>query len=517
MDSQSNKILYHTSIYAIVHYICSFLGLVRAFIVAKLLGPFLYGFRNVFDMTIGFSYLTHFGTMFGMNRAVPYYRGIGDQKKVNEILSSAFWANLIFLAGISVLIITASFFLRAYAIIDSKYCDILLFTGFIIITNRLCLYYEVKLKLDKKVPVLSLLDLYGRIFGIVICIILTYFFSLRGFFSGILITDVAQLLLYYKVDREIPGFKILYPVIKNLIKVGFPIMAVGLMTMVLGNTDKLMILTYFSEEALGFYGISAFIGMLLGMIPGKLYQITLPYIMEEYGKTKDIHRIKNYFIDPTLIISYASPFAIAAIYFSIHIPIEYYLQKYIPSIAVIQILSLGYYFVILNTMATSVCFAVNKQKYILYLTVPCIFINVTLNYILIQQGMGINGVAFGTSAVNFIFNASILMLTVMQYEERYTKSFKFLSMIYLPFVYALFLMLSINFLFQKTFNELFSDAIYTAMKIIVFCLLYSLILVVIRNNPALQNLIVSIKNSKLKKRIVRLINYNKSSRARNVT
>jgi len=517
LKSQSNQILYHTSVYVIAHYICSFLGMIRAFIVAKLLGPYLYGFRHVFDMIIRFSSFSHFGTMYGMNREVPYYRGTGDKDKETDILSSAFWANLIFLFTISLFIITSSYFLRSYAIIDDKYCDILFFSGLIIITNRLCQYYEIKLKLDKKVTVLSILDLYGRIFGIVICIILTYFFNLRGFFTGILIGDVTLLLLYYNADKNIPAFKICFPIIRELIKVGFPIMAVGIMSMLLGNTDKLMILKYFSEESLGFYGISSFIAMILGMIPGKLYQVTMPYIMEAYGKTKDINQIKNYFIEPTVLLAYISPFIIAAIYFSIHIPIEFFLKKYMPSIIVIQILSLGFYFLILNTMATSICYAVNKQMNIFYLTIPCIFINVMLNYILIHQGMGINGVAIGTSITHFVFNFSILILTIKQYEESYSKLFKFLSLIYFPFVYALFLMLSINFLFQKTFDELWSDAIYTATKIVVFCSLYSLILFIIRNNSTLQNLVESMKNSKLKKRIVRLINYNKRSRVRNAT
>jgi O-antigen/teichoic acid export membrane protein len=455
--------------------------------------------------------------MFGMNREVPYYRGAGNKDKEKDILSSAFWANLVFLFTISLFIITSSYFMRSYAIIDERYCDILFFSGLIIITNRLCQYYEIKLKLDKKVTLLSLLDLYGRIFGIVTCIILTYFFKLRGFFTGILIGDVTLLLLYYKADKNIPAFKISFHVIKELIKVGFPIMAVGVMSMLLGNTDKLMILKYFSEESLGFYGISSFIAMILGMIPGKLYQVTMPYIMEAYGKTKDIHKIKNYFIEPTVLLSYISPFIISAIFFSIHIPIEYFLKKYIPSIVVIQILSLGFYFLILNTMATSICYAVNKQMNILYLTIPCIFINVILNYILIHQGMGINGVAIGTSITHFVFNFSMLILTIRQYEESYSKLFKFLSMIYLPFVYSLFLMLSINFLFQKTFNELWSDAIYTTMEIVVFCLLYSLILIVIRNNNALHKIVESMKNSNLNKKMVRLINYNKSSRARNAT
>ena len=340
---------------------------------------------------------------------------------------------------------------------------------------------------------MSVIDLFGRISGIVACILLTYFYSLRGFFSGLLIGDVVLLILYFNVDRNIPAFKISFPVINRLIKIGLPIMVAGFLIMFLGNIDKIMILKYFSEKALGLYGISSFVFMVLGMFPSKLYQVTLPYIMEEYGSTSDIQQIKNYFIEPTVLLAYLPPFLICGIYFGVHIPIKYYLGKYIPSIVVVQIMSFGYFFMILNTMATSICFAVNKQMKILYLTLPCIFINAMLNYILIRNGMGINGVAVGTAITYFLYNISILILTMKQYEARYSKRLKFLLMIYSPFIYALILMLSMDFMFQMKVVNIWHDAIYTSIKIGIFCILYSLVFIFIRKQTAVQKLSKNIK------------------------
>ena len=50
-----SKILSHSVIFSITMYPCLLLGLLRGLIVAKLLGPAVYGIRNVFGVIMDFN------------------------------------------------------------------------------------------------------------------------------------------------------------------------------------------------------------------------------------------------------------------------------------------------------------------------------------------------------------------------------------------------------------------------------------------------------------------------------
>jgi hypothetical protein len=122
--------------------------------------------------------------------------------------------------------------------------------------------------------------------------------------------------------------------------------------------------------------------------------------------------------------------------------------------------------------------------------------------------MGINGVAIGTSITHFIFSTFIMVMTMKQYEDNYLRSCKFISIIYFPFVYALFLILTIDFLFQKKFDWIWQDAIYTLMKFVIFCFLYSLIFFLVRKNTVFKKFSRNAKDLLMAKIGKKAVDYN---------
>jgi len=461
--------------------------------IAKFLGPALYGIRNIFQVIIDYNSYTHLGTLFAMNREVPHYRGRGEDKKAELMVASTFWANIFLVAAIAVIFIATSIFLRIQNY-DKNHCDLLFFTGLIIITNRLVDFYETNLKLEKKFYILSRIQLLSKLFSIFSCIILTYYYGLRGFFIGIVIGDAIFVLSAIKVDKKIPTITVSVPILKELVRVGAPILGAAILLMVLTSADKIMIVSLLSETALGYYGVATIATAVINTVPKAIYSVTLPNLMKKYGKTGDIFQIKNYFIEPTIIIAYFLPFLLSSIFLTIHLPIQHFLTRYTESIVIVKILTIGLFFSALPTMGISICYAINKRINVVYLTIPPLMINVLTNYSLIHLGYGLRGVALGTGISYFVYCSSLLWFTMKQYKMKAIEHIKFYVIFYSPLIYSLILLI---FLDRSSFfkqDSFWHDAAYTSAKLLFFCLLYCPILFLIRKQTAFTKLAAHLKS-----------------------
>jgi O-antigen/teichoic acid export membrane protein len=468
------------------------MGFIRGFAVAKFLGPSLYGIRNTYSIIMEYHGFSHLGTLFAMNRLVPFYRGKNDYEKARLIVSTAFWVNMlpVFLIGLSISILPLCF---RSNVLSSSYKELFLFTGALIITTRIVAFYITKLKLENRFYLLSVIDVISKLTGIAACIILTYYLSLSGFFIGLLIGDAIFILAVLRKKEKIPSFFISFKVIKELLKLGAPIMLGGVLMMVLFNVDKIMILFLLSEKALGFYSIAGIATGIVGTIPTAIYSVTLPHLMLEYGESSSIANTYRYFEEPTMIMAYLFPFLLGSIFFSIHIPILYFLSKFTPSIGIVKILALAVFFASVPRMGISICYTINKQLNVVYLIIPCVLINAVLSFTILTQGIGLEGVAIGAGVSYFIFSTLLLLFVLKQYGRSIKERVKFLIKIYAPLFYAIFIILVIEIFMIFNARSFWNDIHYTLIKIFLFYLIYSVILIFIRKDRSFIKLIEQLK------------------------
>lgn len=487
-SNRESEIVSRSIIFSLAQY-TSLFGLARGFVVAKLLGPVLFGIRNTFGIIMSFNTYSHLGTLFAMQRDVPYYRGKSEDAKADLIISSTFWVNMLLVTFAGILCIIASFYLKATNW-DDNYCILLFFTGSLIISGRLSEFYNYSFQIENKFYVLSRIQLYSKIVTAVSCIALTYFFSLRGFFIGLFIGDLFFITdSFFNIEKKIPSLIVSFQVIKDLMKTGLPMLASGMLFILLINIDKIMILWFLSQKDLGFYGIATIATGVIGTISDSVFSVTLPEMMKKYGKTHDIKRIKNYLIEPTVVLAYFLPFLLASIYFLIHIPIQYYMVKFIPSIKIVKILTLGLFFFAVPTMAHSICIAVNKVINLTYFNFITISISAILNYTFIKLGFGLEGIALGTSISYFIHCTTTLTYAMSQFKAEAKEYIKFFITIYAPFVYASILIIGLDTLSRPSYPSFFSDLKSTSLIIVIFCILYSIIFLFIKNNSTFVKLI----------------------------
>jgi Na+-driven multidrug efflux pump len=210
--------------------------------------------------------------------------------------------------------------------------------------------------------------------------------------------------------------------------------------------------------------------------------------MEKLGKTEDIKSIKNYFTETSMILAYVVPLLLAAIYFCIHLPIQYYLIKYLPSIDVVKILSMGLYFSVFPSMAIATCNAMNKQIEIVFLTLPILFVNFLVNYLFLQYGFGIKGVALGTSISYFFYTTALIYYTFKQYKYTIKKYIFFLLAIYAPFICMILLIYLIETFIVLEQKNFWADVKTTSLTLGIFYLCYCPIFFFIRKHSSFKKL-----------------------------
>ncbi|MCB0165110.1 MAG: polysaccharide biosynthesis C-terminal domain-containing protein [Anaerolineae bacterium] len=496
LPKQEKQILNQSIFYSFSLYLRMFFKLIGGIVVAKLLGPAAYGLKNAFDLAVDYQTYSDFGTFEAIQIHAPYHRGANDANQAERIMTTAFGVNMLLALTAGGILILASFYLRTTAW-DTPYVDFLLFLGLIVITNKLKLFYLNKLKLDKKIYLLSQAEMLYGIAATILGIVLTYYYGLRGLFISLFLSDVIYLGYILAVEKKLPPMMISFPLFWKLMKVGLSINIVFFLITLLESVDRLVIITMLSEESLGFFGIATVAIGVVFTVPMAVESVTLPRLMEKLGKTQDINRIKNFLVDPTILMAYFLPFLLAALYFGIHLPIDYYLTQYAPSVNVVKILTLSLFFTATYTMPVSVCFGLNKQLNITGIIIPVILLNLLLNYVFIRIGWNIDGVAYGTGISYFVFSSVMIWYTLKQFQAKFKEVFNLLLLIYCPFCYLLVLTITLDHLWYATTTNLWNDLLTTAVRFVIFSILYSLIFILIRKHEAVTKLIENLPISEV--------------------
>lgn len=488
INGEGKTALNHAAFYSFSLYSRMFFSLLGGILIAKLLGPALYGIRNAFGLAMEYDAYSNMGSFAAMSREVPYYRGGKDIDKAELIVSTTFGVNFLFSLFIGITLICVSLYLRTTSF-QPIYIDFVFFLGLLTISNKVMNFYADKLLIDKKFILTSRVQMLYGIVNCIACVTLAYYIGLRGVFIGLVISDVVCIGYILINERRIPAIRISIPVIIELVKIGFPIMIVGLLLMILKSTDRIIIIAMLSKEDLGYFGIAVFTTFIIATIPSAIIDIVFPGLMEKLGRTKDIYQIKHYFIELTVLIAYFMPFLLAVLYFSIHIPVQYYLTDYLPAINVVKIITAGLFFNALYMIPIGVCYAIDKQVKIIYIALPAVVLNFILNYLFIRLGWGINGVALGTSISYFIFCSAIVWYTLKQFKDNIGNIYKYFLMIYSPFIYSLLLIIGLENLLLFNSMDIWNDMAITSIKILLFFLLYSLIFILVRKHSAFIRLI----------------------------
>lgn len=368
--------------------------------IAKILGPNLYGEWIVINTLLGYIAFSHLGILNAMNREIPYYIGKNKPEEVIIIQSASYSFVLI----ISIVIIFV-------AILYSVYTGLLFYflISLFYASSLIYRYFELWLKsnqLFKSLAILQLITILTLLFGIP----LSKYYLLNGwvlanslpYFIAILIGSIALKVPVYL--RKISKKKIF-----SLIKLGFPIMLVGVSYTLFLTAERWVILYFLGNEALGHYALAITVFAISSLIPNIIADQFYPRIIRNFGEDGCYKNILSYAKKQILITVLIAFIVNIIIFFFFPIIVKTWLPDYVVGIAPLKIMLVFFTILPVGYAWTSILNIINKQNMALLIQSIFILIKVIITGVFAFFTKDLNYIAFA-AGITLLLYSTILTI-----------------------------------------------------------------------------------------------------------
>ena len=216
-----------------------------------------------------------------MLREVPFSTGEGDKFKKSIIIQTSLSWNILLSSFIMVLVFIASF--TGFA---AEYRTEIRLAGILFMLTAIHLFMQPKFNSEQKYVLMSKYMLsYGilnTVFGL-----LLLFFDLSGLLMGMILAQLI-LLAYLIINKHLSLHLFIdKKILRELLRIGFPIMILWFVIFLITNLNKLIVLMMLGKTKAGFYGLAAFVSSIVGYISYAATSVIFPAMMYTFGKTGD--------------------------------------------------------------------------------------------------------------------------------------------------------------------------------------------------------------------------------------
>ena len=423
------------------------------------LTPDQYGEFNIFITTISILDVILFS--FISLSVIRFYIVYKQDKEV-ELLSTYF---------ISLILILVGLFIISYLIFKENILYVLLgVSGYGLFT-----FYSNLLRVAEKALVFNIIRIAVPVSTIILLGLNIIIFNklvlksvILSVFAPYFITALI-LTIFYIFNKDI---------FKETISYGVPLIAVGLLNLLLAASDRYMINYYLGSEQVGIYSFGYRIAelsmvnitnmVIMGMYP------SLIYVFENQGKDS-----AEKILDKMLDIHYITtiPVILNLILFTKDI-VRYVFKNYIGAESIVIYIAFGTFFYAMSFYLNKAFELTKNTKKMLFSLILATIFNIILNFILIPI-IGIKGAIISTiiSYILYIITAQKLSKKVFKVKINYKK----LAMVMAINVVTFIIVYSINILLPKIMmiNVIIGGISYILIYIsIIFILIKKQVLVI---------------------------------------
>lgn len=417
--------------------------LINQYFAAFLLGPAIFGTWEAVRLILSYGGYTGLGSMEGMHLKVPLLRGAEKKEDISEIKNVSFIFNFGATTILSFLIFFSTFFINLSPEITLAFR----FIALILFIQFFKTFYETWLKANNKFDIISKIAVIDGI-GFGLSVILIFFFSFIGFLIGYTLSIIAGTIYAFLKSDCLINLQWKTSVFKKLIVVGFPIMLIGVSSVLFQTVDRLLILKFLDIKLLGFYSIGSLAFLPIMFILYSANSVMFPRFAERFGKTGKEIDLKKFITLPIRNLSLLIPVLIGGVVVILPTLVRFFLPEYIEGITAAQILLFGLFFASTVGMAGNFFLVTNRQYFYLGILLVGVLINLILSSILIRFGLGIVGVAIGTSISYLVFFLAMIIISMNHCKVKIKETLGFLLKVLLPMAYILV----ISFLIIKFVN-----------------------------------------------------------------
>jgi O-antigen/teichoic acid export membrane protein len=428
------------------------LGLIAGFWVARLLGPSDFGVWIAVSLVLVYGAYLEFGALSAMGRDLPFHHGQRDVEKA-ATLEGAARRVTIFGALVAAIFVIAFSFLPNHSF---KMALGLQAMAVVLILQQVYTYHRVVLRSHNNFRELSQQQVLLAVVSSGLAILFVFFGGLVGRLVAAILAQAV--IVIYALRRNpwlaIPKFNL--SDVLSAMRVGLPILMSGFILSLLATIDRLMVITFLGEKQLGYFGLALLLTSVVSLIPLAASQVLYPRITHRFGSSgKNIEALREFVLTPPVILSALLPIIIGSLYIFLPLVISVLLPAYSPGLAAARIVIIGIFF--FGILGLTDYFLVTTGKLKQYALFGCValLLNIVLDYLFLQLGYGIEGVALGGTFITYLFYSSIVIGYALSH---YTKQFgvwvRYFVRLWLPFIF----MIGLLWLVETAVNHVMPSA-----------------------------------------------------------
>jgi len=407
-----------------------FANFVYRLIVSRYLGPADYGLISLGQMVLNISMIfAVFGLREGLIRFGAYYKGKENFSGLKGTFYSTIKITLPISIVISILLIIFSDFISNNIFKTTEFKPVLIVFAAVIplfvvvkLIGALFLalsqpeYKEIIVNVSTNVINLILVAAVVFLGGSVFHVSLSYLIAI------VLGLGLGLILYQHKVHKKI--FSEIKPRYNynKLLKFSLPLLFVGIFIKIMGWADTFFLGVFKSTTEVGIYNVAFPLAAAMGMFLTSFGQIYFPLTSELIAKRKYSHVSSSFEVIVRWIFLISFPAFLLMLVFPKDIIKICFGKEYIAGATALVILIVGYFINVIVGPANQLLKSMNKTKFIFYLNLIVVCMNIVLNIILIPK-YGVNGAAIATALSLAIRQIAILLraksLIKIKYELSY--------------------------------------------------------------------------------------------------
>lgn len=381
-----------------------FSRLAVSLVVARQVGPETFGIWNALNLFLLYGGIVTLGVANGMNREVPILHGRRDNTGANKVVevSFSFTTFTTLISGVFIIIIALT------DLVDETYRSPLIAMGFLFFAWSMYQYFQMRLKSSINFRLMSVQQIFFAILLPIVCLPLVQFVDISGFIFGQAIVAFAMVIVIIRLASYKLTISWDRNIFVSLVKVGFPILAAGLLYNLLTTVDRWVVLTFFGVEQLGHYTLAILAIGVLGLLPSVIGQQMYPRMAYRYGETHNKKALKPIIVRQSIMSMAVTIPILALVFISLPYMVETFLPEYRLGVIPARILLVGLAFLPLSGGFTNFLNTVDKQMYYLAVQVAALVVNLSLNLLFVRLDFGLSGVSLAAAITYFLYSMALI-------------------------------------------------------------------------------------------------------------
>ncbi len=399
--SRTRQIISDAGDYTSAALLTQFVTVIAAVLTRRFLGPSQMGVWVLVQIILTYANYTHLGTLDAIAREIPFYIGKKDEWRAEKIKNTVFSFSIMTALIVSLGVMAYAFLWRTHLQIAVFYG--LLITAALVILQRLNTLLICLVRAFKYFELAGKLTFFSAVVNMILISFLSYRYKLYGFMAAMTLSFIFNIAYVHLKKNFHFRYSLSGVELKPLIAYGFPLMLLAFFSTIFETIDRLMVARFLGLEALGLYSIALMAYGYLQSVPNSISIVMIPNLHEKFGQTENKHDLKSYLLKSDSVFSVVMPVLIGAGWFLAPLLIGIVLPKFKEGIDALRLLILSAYFIGVGMAYTLFIYAIKKHWALFPLNIIAALFAVLFNWIAIQKGWGIAGVAGATTIATLFY------------------------------------------------------------------------------------------------------------------